>query len=220
VRVRVVLAIALLLTAGALALDMSGRATRLAGTDHVDPLVFAATLPGGQELCQPLMVLPPDAATMTMLVGSFGHRLPALAIRFLDDRGSVVARGALAAGTHEGFVTVPLVRERRSAASGTLCLASAGRTNLVLGGEASAGAAAVRVGGHVQPGRIAVSYRRAHRESWWQLLPTLDERFGLGKASFFGDWTLPAVALLLIGVWVAVVRQLLRELRDPAGGSA
>ena len=37
-------------------------------------------------------------------------------------------------------------------------------------------------------------------------------RFGLGKASFFGDWTLPAVALLLLGVWVGTVRLLLREL--------
>jgi hypothetical protein len=40
----------------------------------------------------------------------------------------------------------------------------------------------------------------------------LTRRFGLGKASFFGDWTLPVAALLLLGVWVATVRLLAREL--------
>ncbi len=40
----------------------------------------------------------------------------------------------------------------------------------------------------------------------------LDERFGLGKASLFGDWTLPAMALALLGVWIAAVRLLAKEL--------
>ena len=44
------------------------------------------------------------------------------------------------------------------------------------------------------------------------VLPTLSRRFGLGKASFFGDWTLPVVALILVGLWVAVARLLVREL--------
>jgi hypothetical protein len=219
VRVRVVLAIALLLTAGALALDMSGRAPRLAGTDHVDPLVFAATVPGGHTLCQPGMVLPPDAASVTMLVGTFGHPVPALAVRFLDDRGVLVARGSPAPGTREGNVTVALSRTRGAAVAGTLCLANPSRSAIVLGGEsATAGPGSVRLDGSVLAGRIDVAYLRPGRESWWHLLPTLDERFGLGKASFFGDWTLPAVALALAGVWAYTVWLLLRELRDPAEG--
>ena len=55
-------------------------------------------------------------------------------------------------------------------------------------------------------------YLRPGSESWWQLLGVLDERFGFGKATFFGDWTLPVAALLLLGVWVATVRLLIREL--------
>jgi hypothetical protein len=221
VRVRVVLAIALLLTAGALALDMSGRAPRIAGTDHVDPLVFAATVPGGHELCQPGMVLPPDAASLSMLVGTFGRPVPPLAVRFLDQRGALVARGSPAPGTREGRVTVPLSRTRGAAVGGTLCLANRGRTQIVLGGESvAAGVGSVRVDGRVLPGRIGVAYLRPGRESWWHLLPTVDERFGLGKASFFGDWTLPAVALALAGVWAYALWLLVRELRDPAEGSA
>jgi hypothetical protein len=68
------------------------------------------------------------------------------------------------------------------------------------------------VDGSQQPGRISLLYLRAGSESWWQLLPTLSRRFGLGKASFFGAWTLPLAALLLLGVWVSAVRLLLREL--------
>jgi hypothetical protein len=68
------------------------------------------------------------------------------------------------------------------------------------------------VDGSQQPGRISLLYLRAGSETWWQLLPTLARRFGLGKASFFGAWTLPLAALLLLGVWVSAVRLLLREL--------
>ncbi len=55
-------------------------------------------------------------------------------------------------------------------------------------------------------------YLRPGRESWWQLLGTLDQRFGLGKASFFGDWTLPVMALLLLGIWIAAARLLAKEI--------
>jgi hypothetical protein len=34
----------------------------------------------------------------------------------------------------------------------------------------------------------------------------------LGKASFLGEWTLPVLAVLLLGVWIATVRLLAREL--------
>jgi len=82
-----------------------------------------------------------------------------------------------------------------------------------LGGNVyTAGPGSEQVAGVPQPGRISVVYLRPGSESWWQLLPTLSQRFGLGKASFFGDWTLATVALLLLGVWVGTVRLLRREL--------
>ena len=56
-------------------------------------------------------------------------------------------------------------------------------------------------------------YLRAGEESWWQLIPTLSERFGLGKAPLYGAWSLLLAALLLLGVWIAVFRLLARELR-------
>ena len=97
-RVRVLLAVALALVAGTLVLDMSGRAPRLAGTDHTSPVGFVATLHSAQELCQPGMVLPSDAARVQVLVGTYGPPVPELSTRFLGTGGRALAEGRLPAG--------------------------------------------------------------------------------------------------------------------------
>jgi hypothetical protein len=205
---RLVLGAALLLAAGALALDMSGRAPRIAGTDHISPAIFSAALPHGGTLCQSGMTLPSDAARMEVLIGTYGVPVPKLSASFVGAGGRVLAAGRLAAGAHEGDVAIPFGYPHGPTAEGTLCLRVGGTGKVVFGGEPSAGAASELVDGKPQPGRIEVVYLRPGRESWWQLLPTLDERFGLGKASFFGDWTLPALALALLCVWIAAARLL------------
>ncbi len=211
--VRLALGIALALVAGALALDMSGRAPRLAGTDHVNPQAFSAGLAHGGVLCQPGMTLPGDAQRVTLLIGTYGRAVPALAATFARADGAAVTAGGLAAGAREGYVTIPLRYPHGATATGTLCLRVAGREKVVLGGEPfTAGPLSERVDGTPQAGRIDLVYLRPGRESWWQLLGALDRRFGLGKASLFGDWTLPAMALALLGVWIATVRLLAREL--------
>jgi hypothetical protein len=213
VPLRVLLGVALLLVAGALALDMSGRAPRSAGSDHVGPLVFSAAVPGGGVLCQPVQGLPGDAARAQLLIGTYGHPVPSLQVRFLDAAGADVAMGQLPSGAHEGPVWIPLRRRPRSPSATNVCLRVGGATTVVLGGEGGPITSnSELVNGHRQPGRISLIYIRRGDESWWQLLPTLARRFGLGKASFFGEWTLPLLALLLLCVWVATARLLTREL--------
>ena len=212
-RARLVLGVALLLVAGALALDMSGRAPRDRRYRPHQPRGFSAALPHGGTLCQPAMVLPSDAQHLEVLIGTYGVPVPALSASFTATRGSTRASGRLAAGAHEGYVQIPLRYPHGPTAEGTLCLRVGGAHKVVFGGEpATPGALSEQVDGAPQPGRIDVVYLRPGRESWWQLLGTLDERLGLGKASLFGDWTLPAMALALLGVWIAAVRLLAREL--------
>jgi hypothetical protein len=213
VRVRVVLAVALALAVGALLLDMSGSAPRMAGTDHTIPVGFVATMYSGQELCQPGMTLPSEAQRVQVLVGTYGPPVPALSTRFLGPGGRQIAAGHLPAGTAQGNVLIPISYPHGAAASGTLCIRVEGGKKTVLGGNIfTAGPASEQIAGTPQPGRITVVYLRPGSESWWQLLPTLSRRFGLGKASLFGAWTLAAAALALLGVWVAAVRLLRREL--------
>jgi hypothetical protein len=214
VRVRVVLGIALALVAGAFVLDMSGRAPRLAGTDHTNPVGFVASIPSGGVLCQPSMVLPFDAKSVEVLVGTYGHPVPRMAASFEEAQGRIVATGELAAGQREGYVQIPLGYPHGQSAAGTLCI-RVGKVvrPIVLGGDVfTPGPISERLDGRPRAGRIDVVYMRPGRESWWQLLGTLAERFGVGKASFFGTWTLALMALLLLGVWVAAVRLLVREL--------
>jgi hypothetical protein len=213
VRVRVVLCVALLAVAGAVVLDMSGRAPRTAGSDHISPAVFSATVTGRGVLCQPNVSLPGDAARVQLLVGTYGRPVPDLRIAFLGAAGAEVATGRLPAGAQQGYVTIPLVRTRGAVPASSMCLRVGDSAKIVLGGEAGAfGANSEVVDGAAQSGRITLLYLRQGSESWWQLLPELARRFGLGKASFFGAWTLPVVALLLLGVWAGAVRLLLREL--------
>jgi hypothetical protein len=213
VPLRVLLGVALLLVTGALALDMSGSAPRSAGSDHVGFPVFSAAVPGGGLVCQPVPGLPRDAARVQLLIGTYGHPVPNLQVRFLDAAGGDVAAGQLPAGAREGPVSIALTHQPRSPAATEMCLRVEGALPVVLGGEGGPITSYTElVNGHRQPGRISLIYFRSGDESWWQLLPTLARRFGLGKASFFGEWTLPVLALLLLGVWVATARLLTREL--------
>jgi len=211
VRVRVVLAVAVLAVAVALVIDMSGRAQRTAGSNHNNPVVFAAVVPGGGVVCQADQAPPSDAAEAHLLVGTYGLPVPALELDYLSSTGEVVAAGRLPAGAIPPNVTIHLSRARGEAARA--CLHVGGSHKLAVGGETGpANPSTDLVDGVAAGGRFSLLYTRRGEESWWQLLTTLDTRFGLGKASMFGDWTLPVMALLLLGVWVATLRLLLREL--------
>jgi hypothetical protein len=213
VRVRLVLGLALLAVAGALVLDASGSASRTAGSDHNGAVVFSATVPGGGEVCQPVAPPPNDTAQVQVLIGTNGGPVPDLSLRLLDAARREAAAGHLPAGAREGYVTIPLRRVRAAPAATRACLRIGGSSKVLLGGEGGpVSSTSEVVDGSQQPGRISLLYLRAGSETWWQLLPTLARRFGLGKASFFGAWTLPLAALLLLGVWVSAVRLLLREL--------
>jgi hypothetical protein len=207
-----VLGAALLVVVGALVLDMSASAPRTAGSDHTATPVFSATIPAGGRLCQGHVSLPDDAARVQFLIGTYGHPVPALRLSFIDAGGNPVAEGHLSAGAREGVLTIPIDHVRRAPATAA-CLRVGGAYNVVLGGEngpVTPGSAVVD--GNPQPGRIGLLYFRSGSESWWQLLPELSRRFGLGKASFFGDWTLLLATVLLLAVWVGAVRLLVREL--------
>jgi hypothetical protein len=213
-RVRIALGLALLATLIVFLIDMSGSAPRLAGSDHVhwpalNPSVAVA--PPHTDMCVKGTALPADAATM--LISIHGAKtLPAIRMTFVDTLGRTIATGSLPRGAPEsGAVAIPLRHRIETSAYGTLCLRAAGRATLVYDGQG--GVAPTTAGGVTQPGTPAILYYRRGSESWWDLLGALDTRFGLAKASVFGDWTLPVVALLALALFAAVTRLLLREMR-------
>lgn len=210
-RLRVALAVALLCVLGVFALEMSGSAPRLASTNHVDAREFVATIPPHGTLCQPGVLLPPEAASVQTLIATYHRPVPTLAISFVA-RGRTVTSGRLSAGAKQGYVTVPLHYPHGPTLAGTLCIRMDNGHRIVVGGEPFAVSPSTeRVDGQPQAGSIAISFMRPGSESWWQLLPTLIGRFTYGKSAFFGDWTLPLAALLLLLVWIATIRLLAGE---------
>jgi hypothetical protein len=210
-RVGPVVAGALALVALGLAITLSQRAPRAAGSDHIVPAMFAATLERGGEVCQVNPYLPPEAARAEILIGTYGRPVPALELRFTDPAGAVVSAGRRSAGGKEGTVSIPLSGARDPGGATTVCLGVGGRSKVVVGGLGIPPDPTDEVvNGTPRAGRISIVYYRAGRESWWSLFGVIDRRFGLGKAGFFGDGTLPACILLLVGVWAVVVRLLVR----------
>jgi len=185
----------------------------MAGSDHASPLIFAASLPGRGSICQPVVSLPHDAARVQLTLGTYGKPAPSLTLRFLAPAGRLTAEGHLAAGAHEGVILIPVQRIANTEEATEVCLLVGGRTKVAVGGEGfPVSSFSERVNGQPAAGRFSLVYFRKGSESWWQLLPVLSERFGLGKAAFFGSWLLPLAALALLGVWVATIRSLAREL--------
>lgn len=209
---RIALGVALLIVLGTLAIELSGQASRIASTNHVNPLEFSAAMPAGGTLCQPGVQLASDAASFKILIGTYGRPVPAAASTFTDAQGRLIASGHIPAGRAQGYVTLPLSYPHGPSTGGTLCIRFAGHEKLVIGGEpAYASPATEQINGQPAAGVIDIVFLRPGRESWWELLPTLAYRFGLGKSSLFGDWTLPCATLLLAAAWLLALRLLTRE---------
>jgi len=212
VRVRIVLAVALTLVGIAVVVALSQGARRLAGTSFVVQRAFVVALPPHGTACQPGTYVADDSAAAQVLVGTYGRPRPALTVTFSDPGGGLVARGRLPGGARQGLVTVPFAHVvHGSRAATTACVHSDGPERLALGGDVATPAGAARIDGRATGGVVGFGYLRPGRESWWSLMPVVAQRFGLGKASRFGTWTLPVLALVLLGLWVAAARLLLRE---------
>jgi hypothetical protein len=215
-RVGAVVAGALALVAVGLAITLSHRAPRDAGSNHVAPAMFAATLPRGGEVCQANPYLPPEAASAQIVIGTYGPPVPALGLRFTDPTGTVVSAGHLAAGAIQGPVSIPIGPAKDPASATRVCLDIGNRAKVAIGGQGIPPDPSDEViNGKPQAGRISIFYYRAGEESWWSLFGVIDRRFGLGKAGFFGDGTLPACILLLLGTWAVVIRLLVAGGREP-----
>ncbi len=203
--VPLVLAVGTLLTAGVLVLDMSGSGPRTAGSNRVPPQGISVFATGGQTVCQVIPGFPYDAGRVGVLLSAFGRLRPSVEMTFLGSGNRVIARTA-AEGGGQGLVLMP-IRRLSWAPAATACLRIVSGPKVgVRGYGFPLGPGTVRVDGKPEPGVMSIFYYRSRNETWWQLLPVLDQRFGWGKAPFFGTWTFPFVIGLVIFLWFGVLR--------------
>jgi hypothetical protein len=195
VSVRAVVAGGFALLLVALAVTLLQSAPRSAGSNYVGELEEVAKLRGAGRHCQGDETIPDDTGALRLLIGTYGR--PAPDLRVLISRGDeVVTGGRLPGGSPEGHVDIPLrdVDHGVSGAQACVAVGSGGRT--VLYGAA---------------GRLHFEWLRPGSESWLELIPTIAERFALGRWNPLGSLLLPACALALIATWVAAAWLLLRE---------
>jgi len=214
VRVRGVLGVALALAATAVVVTLSQHGARLAGTDFVPRNGYAVGISAGAQACQTSLV-PDDAAVASLLVNTHRRPRPPLVLRIDDLKGGLLATGRIGAGA-QGQLLLPLTRTIRDEQFTRTCVrnaGAAGASKVLLAGDIARPATAARVDGRLTGGIVAIRYLRPGHASWWAMLPVVSTRFGLGKSTLFGGWTLAAVAALVLLLWAAVARLLLRELR-------
>jgi hypothetical protein len=200
-RTGVVLGMLLALTAAGIVVTLSLRGERAIGTNGMRPSGLVVTVPAGATACQPDSPLPSGTGSVALVVSANRRPTPPLRVRFLTAGGRVVAAGGLAGGRREGRLTVPLARGAGGGESARVCVQDRGRVPIMLGGGTGVPAVAARVAGGSPQGVVALSYLRSGREAWWPLLGGIAHRFGLGKASLFGGWTLWAAAAALLCLW-------------------
>lgn len=209
---RAVIVAGVLLIIGTLALDMSGSAPRLAGSNGIRVEVFSTVAPGGATVCEVVGALPRGTGGAKLLIGTYNRPLPLVRIRFLDASGSAVALGDVRGG-RQGYVSIPLRRRGAFSAAKRACVRIGGHFGIALGGIRAASKPVDEViDGSPAPGLFSIYYLRADSQTWWQFLPLLDLRFGLGKAPFFSRWALPVVAGLALLVCAGAIALLWREL--------
>jgi hypothetical protein len=206
---RIAVGVAVLLTAAGLAVVLSQRAPRMAGTNDVMLSGFVVEVPAGAKACQRGEVAFADTAGMRLFIGTFGrnHAGP-VALELLRADGSVITRGT--ALVREGDNVVRVHRVARTEIGASLCLRNVGPGRIALGGF---GAMQDRlVLGHTPvQGGIRVEYVRPGRERWLDVLGTVTHRFRIGKAPWIGGWSVVLAFAALVGAWVLALRLVLRD---------
>jgi hypothetical protein len=199
VRVKAVLAAGLLVVAVALVVVLLDSKTRQAGSNYVAESGPTVTLGREDQHCEFEEVVPKDAAGLRVLLGTFERPSPPLEVS-ITAGGDAVSRGRLAGGGPDGEVVVPIERVRNLRADATVCIKADGlsaKRRLVLYGNGT---------------RVRFEWVRTGRESWFEVLPAVAHRFGLGKPFVSGAWVLVAAGLLLAVAWALALRLLTREL--------
>jgi hypothetical protein len=210
VRVKLVFAGGLAITAGAVIAMLGHSPTTVAATNGVP----RSTVIGGTEAstgaCQTGETLPRGTTAlrlgMTVTIG------PRVAVRAL--MGShLIAYGVRGAGWNGGAVVVPITEVDRTYSNVTICFELSRLTGSIsLIGAQTNPALAATDGSETLSGRMTIEDMRPGEDSWWSLAGAVIRHMGLGRTPSVPWIALPIAALMASAIalasWVTI-----RELR-------
>jgi hypothetical protein len=162
-------------------LALSGDTRLHDGGNRVTVPAFVQTLGPGGTFCQRQEIVPAGSGVLRMRIGTYGAPGPPLTVRFYAGT-RIVTRGELRQGWRQGDVDIPIAPVGRDPVADRMCVHDGGLERLAFAGE---------------PGRVRTEFFSAETGSWWSHLDELQERFGEGRSTWYGGWSLP-VALLLV----------------------
>lgn len=194
--------------------QLLGDERRLASTNsQVVVSGVALTVNPGKPLCQDQYV-PGDAAGVRLYAAPKWVRTggPVEVTIARDGRG--VGRAVAPAFADGGPVDMELVRGlEREVRLARVCIVNRGPTPLqVAGNRTPVLYSPSNPLGQLLGDVARIDFLRPGSESWIDLAPRVATRFGLGKASVFGSWTLWAVLGALGALWAFTLRFLWRGL--------
>jgi len=131
----------------------------------------------------------------------------------ISDRGRRLAQGRAASILEESVLRLPLDRAlERDLWPARVCISNDGATPAAFAGDRTpVFESPTNPGSELLDDDVRVDLLRPGRESWVDLASSIDNRFALGKASFFGPWTIWAVLVLVVLTWIAALRFLWRQ---------
>jgi hypothetical protein len=204
-RVRVALAVGLVLLLVAIAVVLSQSPLTVAGTNAVtaNPRVLVA--PGGTTVCAPVGTLPVGTSAIRLsLVGNAG---PSVKLRARSGL-QTIASGERAAGWGIAeSLTVPVNRVGEVSPNTEICLTFGPAVEPV----AINGSLVKNIAGGETPS-FRVEYLQAGSKSWWSLASGVAERMGHGHAPS-GTWIVFLLIAFMVAVAALASRLVIRELR-------
>jgi len=197
-----------------IALVLSHRAPRLAGSNDVRPADFVARVPPGRSLCQAAEEVPSGARSLRVVAANPAGRLPVVDLTVTDARGRLLAVGRTRRGLPSGMLAIPLSRGAAGHGAGaSLCLFNRGPGFLAVAGVGSVPGLAARVAGRAAAGRIAVTYMRGGRESWWDVAGAVASRFERGRGGVLDGAAGWLLMVLVATTWAIALALVVREAR-------
>jgi hypothetical protein len=197
--VRIVLGAGFALLLALLVFSLAQSEPRSAGSNHVREVAEVAELRGDGRRCQEGETVPEDAGRLLLLIGTYGRPAPELRVMATAPGGERVTAGRRPSGGSEGRVEIPVEPVSETEPGSRVCISVAGPGRTVLYGDGQS---------------LRLEWLHEEDQSWFALLPSIAERFALGKWNPFGVLLLPLVGLVLLLTWAATVRLVLREVGD------
>jgi hypothetical protein len=204
-----------LVIVGALVKLMSESSFRRTATNDA-LLTIGAHVPPHRSICQPRQIVPAGTGIVLLFARSFGKVAGPLRITVRDESGRVVTSGVTRRRVFGTPVTgAPLRTVRQTVRPARVCIRNMGAEPVdVMAAQTGSPSAELPPAPALPYAfvKVRLDFLTAQPKSWWSFAPTVADRFGNVKATFFGAWTAWVTLALLLVLCLGTVLYAAREL--------